>query len=77
LIAPNWEKQLWTVTNRRPSPPDIADVAKLDPRSHHAVAFLETVTHLTTQRGMYLRRGGETGESANPSCSARAEGLGN
>jgi hypothetical protein len=39
LIAPNWEKQLWTVTIRRPSPPDIADVAKLDPRSHHAVAL--------------------------------------
>jgi tetratricopeptide (TPR) repeat protein len=46
LIAPKWEKQLWTVTIRRPSPSDIGDVAKLDPRSHHVVAFLETVMHL-------------------------------
>jgi Protein of unknown function (DUF4236) len=46
LIAPKWEKQLWTATIRRPSPRDIADVAKLDPRSHHVVAFLETVMHL-------------------------------
>ena len=46
LFAPKWEKQLWTATIRRPSPPDIADVAKLDPRSHHVVAFLETVMHL-------------------------------
>jgi Protein of unknown function (DUF4236) len=46
LIAPKWEKQLWTVTIRRPSPSDIADVAKLDPRSHHVVAFLETVMDL-------------------------------
>jgi hypothetical protein len=46
LISPKWEKQLWTVTIRRPSPPDIADVAKLDPRSHHVVAFLETVMDL-------------------------------
>ena len=46
LLAPKWEKQLWTVAIRRPSPPDIADVAKLDPRSHHVVAFLETVMHL-------------------------------
>jgi hypothetical protein len=45
-IAPKWEKQLWTVTIRRPSPSDIADVAKLDTRSHHVVAFLETVMHL-------------------------------
>ena len=46
LLAPKWEKQLWTVAVRRPSPPDIADVAKLDPRSHHLVALLETVMHL-------------------------------
>jgi hypothetical protein len=46
LMAPKWEKQLWTATVRRPSPPDIADVAKPDPRSHHVVAFLETVMHL-------------------------------
>jgi hypothetical protein len=46
LIAPKWEKQLWTVTIRRPSPTDIADVAKLYPRSHHVVAFLETTMHL-------------------------------
>ena len=46
LFAPKWEKQLWTATVRQPSPPDIADVAKLDPRSHHVVAFLETVMHL-------------------------------
>jgi hypothetical protein len=46
LIAPKWEKQLWTVTIRRPSSSDIADVAKLDPRSHHVVAFLETVMDL-------------------------------
>jgi hypothetical protein len=46
LIAPKWEKQLWTVTIRRPSPSEIGDVAKLDPRSHHVVAFLETVMHL-------------------------------
>jgi hypothetical protein len=45
-IAPKWQKQLWTVTIRRPSPADIADVAKLDTRSHHVVAFLETVMHL-------------------------------
>jgi hypothetical protein len=46
LLASKWEKQLWTVAVRRPTPPDIADVAKLDPRSHHVVAFLETVMHL-------------------------------
>ena len=45
-ISPKWEKQLWTATIRKPSPPDIADIAKLDPRSHHVVAFLETVMHL-------------------------------
>jgi tetratricopeptide (TPR) repeat protein len=45
LITPKWEKQLWTVTIRQPSPSDIGDVAKLDPRSHHVVAFLETVMH--------------------------------
>jgi Protein of unknown function (DUF4236) len=45
-MAPKWEKQLWTVAIRRPSPLDIADVAKLDPRSQHVVAFLETVMHL-------------------------------
>ena len=45
-FAPKWEKQLWAAAIQRPSPPDIADVAKLDPRSHHVAAFLETVMHL-------------------------------
>ena len=57
LIAPKWEKQLWTVAIRQPSPPDIADVAKLDPRSHHVVAFLETVMHFLPSAEMHSARG--------------------
>jgi tetratricopeptide (TPR) repeat protein len=56
-MAPKWEKQLWTVTIRRPNSPDIADVAKLDPRSHHVVAFLETVMHLVPSADLHSARG--------------------
>jgi tetratricopeptide (TPR) repeat protein len=56
-MAPKWEKQLWTIAIRRPSPPDIADVAKLDPRSHHVVAFLETVMHLVPSAELPSARG--------------------
>jgi hypothetical protein len=62
--APSWpfagadqREQLWTIAIRRPSPPDIADVAKLDPRSHHVVAFLETVMHLVPSAELPSARG--------------------